>query len=655
MARAAAAGSVRTARDGLDHEAPPTALGPCDRPTSCDQPTSCDRPQLVVTLMCLVVGLVFASGTVLFTSLPDIAQELGATQTDAQWLANAYPLVIAALLMPAGALIDRGGRKRGCIFGLLLIAFFFFAASEAQTATSAIWLLAAAGLGGAFAFPATLATITAVLPKERRGTAVGIWSASMLAGGAVGAAGGGLLTEVASRQWVLASPAIIAVLLLPPTLIYVPESREEERRPLDIDGAVLSALGVGLLVLGLTYAPERGFGDPLTLSMFAGLLFLLLFVRWSLVSPYPLLDVRLLTEGRFGMGSFVNVLTWFLAYGAFFLAVQYRSYTLDYGPLTTGASLFPLMILTIPLGAVGPRLARRYGARLIMVIGMVMLSGGSLLIAWAATTETFWWVALAEMIAFGGLGLSGGPAAEAVVDGLPPSKQGVASAVNDTTRELGVALGVAFMGSLYNFAYRSQVDSNSTALPEEALEATRDSAAAGLQVAAGLPGQVAVEQTDVIRSAAASGLTLAMLVAAGILALSAVVVWRCHPDDRPAVSDQAIRSKREMRARIAHLEQELQRALTSHSPPEHDAAPARTPQERASARSQPPVHHRSGGMPPGRSSGSTRGPATQGTVPSASRRGSPRSGTGPRPTAKRSARQASDSARKGRATVDDAT
>jgi MFS family permease len=237
-------------------------------------------------------------------------------------------------------------------------------------------------------------------------------------------------------------------------------------------------------------------------------------------------------QPRFGMGSFVNVMSWFMAYGSFFLGVQYRVFTLGYGPLRAGVSLVSMMG-AVPMGAVGPPLARRYGARIVMAGGLAMMSAGTVAMAFAVTTQTYHWVALAEIATFGGLGLIGGPATEAIVDGLPASHQGVASAVNDTTRELGVAVGVAMMGSLFNLAYRHQIGGNPLGVPPAILEATRESAAAGVQLAASLPVNIAGAQLEHVQSAVASGYAFALAVAAAVMAFAALVVWRIHPADRP--------------------------------------------------------------------------------------------------------------------------
>jgi hypothetical protein len=159
------------------------------------------------------------------------------------------------------------------------------------------------------------------------------------------------------------------------------------------------------------------------------------------------------------------------------------------------------------------------------------MAGGSAGIGLDATTHGYWLVALSEVVAFGGVGLVGGPATEAIVDALPTGHQGVASAVNDTTREMGVAIGVALMGSMFNLAYRARVDDNPLRLPNTALRATRDSPGAGLHLATGLPGTAARTQATLVRDAVSTGLSLAMLTAAVILALGAATVLVLHPKD----------------------------------------------------------------------------------------------------------------------------
>ena len=503
------------------------------------QTVPCRAPRVAVAIMCLTVGLVYGSGTVLFSALSTVAEELNASQTQLQWITGAYPLVIAALLLPGGAFVDRVGRKVGAVLGLSITSMFFLLASQTTDPSLVILCMGLAGIGGAIAFPATLATITAILPPERRGPAVGLWSVSLLMGGIIGTTVGGVMSEYLDWQWLLIVPAAIGFLLALPAVVFVPESRDPAHSHFDLRGAVLAALAVGLFVYGMTEAPTKGWLHPLTQTALIGVAFGVVFVWTQLVARQPMLEVRLFLDGRFGSGSLVNLLSWFLAYGYFFTAVQYRAYTLGYDPLMVGVSFGPAAVLAVPLALAGPRLASRYGARPVMVGGLGMLAGGAIAVAWGANAEVYWPVVTAEGVMMGGLALLGGPATESIIDALPPAKHGVASAVNDITRQLGVALGVAMLGSLFNAAYRAHIAADSSGLPDDLVGKSQDSAADGLDLADSLVGDLASAQTAVVEHAVAIGFMVAMIAAALVVIVAAVAVWRWCPADAGKVPVQA--------------------------------------------------------------------------------------------------------------------
>ncbi len=528
------------------------------------QPTTSVRsPRAAVVVMCLTVGLVYGAGTILFTALEKVAEELDANQTELQWISGTYPLVIAALLLPGGAFVDRVGRKVGAILGLTTIAGFFAAASQWTDPRMVILCMALAGIGGAMAFPATLATITAVIPADRRGPAVGIWSISLYMGGIIGTSVGGFISEYLAWPWLFLVPALCALALLPAVLICVPESRDVQHKEFDARGSTLAFLAVGLFVFGMTEAPSKGWTHPLTLTAVVGVGFLVLFVRSQLRAQHPILDVRLFRDGLFGSGSLLNLATWFLTYGFFFTAVQYRAFTLGLDPVLLGLSFGLAGPVAVPLAILGPRWARRFGVRPVLVAGAVTMAAGALCVSAAATTNSFWLVALSEALMFGGLALSGGPATEAIIEALPPAKHGVASAVNDITRQLGVALGVAMLGSLFNIAYRQQIGAQSADIDAHAIAGTKDSAAAGLALIPSLPDETQVEQTRVIEDAVASGFSAAMAAAAAVMAICAVLVWRrCPkgvgrtaptPEPEPGATDMTERLV-SLQARCAELE-----------------------------------------------------------------------------------------------------
>lgn len=487
----------------------------------------CRSPKIAVAVMCATVAFVYGSGTILFSALSVVASELDASQTQLQWITGTYPLVIAALLLPGGAFVDRVGRKVGAVAGLAITSGCFLAATQTTDARLVIVCMGLAGIGGAMSFPATLATIAAVLPRERRGPAVALWTVSLFMGGMVGTSLGGVLSEYVSWQWLLVPAVIAGLAIIVPALIWVPESRDIDNAHVDLRGAVLSVLAVGLFVFGMTEAPTRGWTDPLTLTAVLGVAFAGLFVWSQLAASRPLLDVRLFKDGRFAAGSLFNLLSWFMVYGCFFIAVQYRAYTLGYGPLMAGLSFGPAA-LCIPLGMAGPRLARRYGSRPVMISGLLVLALGSAVIALTATSQEYWPVVIGELIAFCGLALAGGPATESIIDALPPAKHGVASAVNDITRQLGIALGVALLGSLFNLAYRADVTSGGGVTPD-ALEATKSSAVQGLDLAAGLPVGLREAQVSTIEHAVAWGYVIAMCALAVTMLVGAYAVWRLCP------------------------------------------------------------------------------------------------------------------------------
>jgi MFS family permease len=481
--------------------------------------------------MCLTVGLVYGAGTILFTALAKVAETLDANQTELQWVSGTYPLVIAALLLPGGAFVDRVGRRVGAILGLSMIVGFFTAASQTTDPRLVILCMALAGIGGAMAFPATLATITAVLPADRRGPAVGIWSISLYMGGIVGTSVGGMISQWLAWPWLFLVPALVALALLPAVLAYVPESRDVSHNHFDRLGATLAFLAVGFFVFGMTEAPSKGWTHPLTLTALVGVGFLVMFVRSQLLAEHPILDVQLFADGRFGTGSILNLATWFLTYGFFFTAVQYRAFTLGLDPVLLGVSFGFAGPAAVPLAIFGPRWARRYGVRPVLTAGAVVMAIGAAGVGWAATTHSLWPVAACEAFLFAGLALSGGPATESIIEALPPAKHGVASAVNDITRQLGVALGVAMLGSLFNVAYRQQIGAHSGDIGTDAVEDIKNSAAAGLALVPSLPEGTQADETRVIENAVSTGFSTAMLAAAVVMTLCAVVVWRRCPRD----------------------------------------------------------------------------------------------------------------------------
>jgi EmrB/QacA subfamily drug resistance transporter len=475
--------------------------------------------------MCAAVVLIIGAVAGLNTVVPTIGRELGATQSQLTWVVDAFALALAALLLPMGALGDRYGRKRLMLIGFVILAGGSMAGAVVGSVDALIVTRAVAGVGAAMVFPGTLSTLTAAVPRQRRGQAIGLWTASASLGGTVGTLAAGLLVQVWWFGSVFVALGVSALVVGALTLIFAPESSDPSHAHLDPGGSLLAALGIGGVVLAVIEGPVSGWTSRSTVAAGAvGAIGLVGFVFWELRTDRPLLDVRLFTRPAFAWGTVSLFVQFLVVFGFFFTAAQFLGFVSDYGPLGIALALLPVGVLLPVLAARAPGWAARRGRGLVGAGGLLLMAVGAAVFA-TVGTESHYWVFAAALIVFGaGMGLAGPPATEAVIDALPAEKQGVASAVNDLARELGGAVGIAVLGTVLSSAYRASMDANITAVPAGTLEAVRDSAGAGLSVAAAQGNEVLAEA---VRTALSHGFTMAMLVAAGCLVVTAVLVaWR---------------------------------------------------------------------------------------------------------------------------------
>ena len=470
------------------------------------------RQNAVLAVMCLAVVVVIANVSSLNVAVPAIGRSLGAEQSQLQWVVDAFALLLAAFLLPAGAIGDRFSRKGTLVSGFFLMTLASVWSAKAGGATELIVARGAAGIGAAFVFPSTLSTLTAIMPDHKRGRAVAMWTACAATGGIVGIIGAGAVLQNADWRWIFwGNAGLCGVFLLLAAVVAV-DTKDPAHAHLDPLGTVASVVGIGGVVLAITEGPVRGWTSPLTLmGAAAGALGIVLFMVWELRARRPLLDVRLFKQPLFGTAALSIFLLFLATFGAFFLCVQYVAYTFGYGPLDSGLALLPIGVTLMPSSFFGVALARRLGTYGVEALGMLVCGVGLLLLARLGEHDTFWSFA-PPLMAFGlGVGLCQGPATEAIVAALPAAKQGVASAVNDSARELGGALGIAVIGSLFNVGYRSAVKS-AVGLPAELFDQVRNSPATGLQAARGSPEVIAV-----VRHSFVHGWRLSLAVAAGIV------------------------------------------------------------------------------------------------------------------------------------------
>jgi EmrB/QacA subfamily drug resistance transporter len=481
---------------------------------SADQAGAGSRRVLAVTLIALAT--VVSAVASLNVAIPSIARDTHAGQTQLSWMVDAYALVFAALLLPAGALGDRYGRRRALIAGLVI---FGGASISAMCSADPNWLIAMRallGIGAALVMPATLSTVTSTFPEAQRAKAVGTWAGVAGASAILGLLASGLVLEQWSWRSVFAVNIVLAVIALIGTLRFIPESADPDAPAIDWAGAALAVVGLGSLVYSIIEAPTEGWAAARTLGgLAAGLAVLGLFVLWELRVREPLFDPRLFRHRGFAAGTLTITLQFFAFFGFLFLVLQYLQLVLGNSPLVAALSLIPMALGMMPSARViAPKVAARVGAARTSALGLVIAGAA---FVWLSTLDagSSYWLLLVGLVPLGmGAGLAMTPATAAITDALPKEKQGVGSAMNDLARELGGALGIAVLGSLLQSTYRSHLDVSG--LPAPAADHARSS----LALATRLGPQVARSA----ESAFIDGMQYALLGGAGAVIVAAVGV-----------------------------------------------------------------------------------------------------------------------------------
>ena len=420
------------------------------RPSSTPLDLTAGRRRAVLVTMCFALALVVSAVASLNVALPSLARDLGATETELQWLVDAYALLFAGLLLPVGALGDRFGRRGVLIAGLVIFGGAYAAGAMLSSPEALIAMRALAGVGAALIMPVTLSVITTTFQAEERARAVAVWAGVAGAGAMVGLLLSGALLELASWPWVFAASAVWALLALAGTLAFVPATRDEERPALDPVGAGLSAAGLSALVFGIIEGPVRGWDDGVVLLALAGgVAGLVAFVLWELRAERPMLDPRLFALRGFSAGSLSITLQFFALFGFLFAILQFVQTVLGYSPLEAAAAMLPMGIMVVALSrGVAPRLAERIGLRAVTALGLSTMGAGLAVCSTLGAGAGYEHLLAGLLVTGAGAGLATAPATTAIVSSLPGNKQGVASAVNDTARELGGALGIAVVGSV---------------------------------------------------------------------------------------------------------------------------------------------------------------------------------------------------------------
>jgi MFS transporter, DHA2 family, multidrug resistance protein len=492
----------------------------------------------VLSLSLLIIGL---DNTILNVALPSLQEEFGASTSTLQWIVDSYLLVFAGLLLTMGTLGDRFGRKLALQAGLALFGLASLAVLFVDSSGELIAVRAAMGAGAALIMPATLSIITNVFPREERSKAIGIWAAMAAVGIGLGPLTGGLLLEWFDWTSVFLVNVPVAALAFALAFVLVPESRDPTPGRFDFGGAALSIVMLGTLVYGIIEAPERGWTNTTILACFAASAALAAaFVRWELRVAEPMLKLAFFRNPRFSVASMGISLAFFSLFGAIFATTQYLQDARGYSPLEAGAAMVPLAFGLVIGARSSILIVARAGTTRLVAPALLGLSG---LLAvthlWTADMP-YWPLGLWFFATALCLGWIMAPATDSVMGAVPPEKSGVASAMNDVTRQVGGALGTAVIGSLISTLYAARMEDEVSVLSEPSAAAAEDSIGQANAVAATLPPSEGARLTDAAASAFTDALAIGFTVAAVSTLVAAFVVARWLPArHRPVEAETA--------------------------------------------------------------------------------------------------------------------
>lgn len=491
-----------------------------------------DRRWITLGVLCLSLLIIVMDNTILNVAIPSLIRDLDASNSEIQWIVDSYVLVFAGLLLTTGSLSDRFGRKGALQLGIVLFGLGSMAAALSNSATQLIFTRAFMGIGGALIMPSTLSILINVFrdPTER-GRAIAMWAGFSGIGVAIGPMTGGFLLEHFSWHSVFWINIPIGLTALVLGMFFVPTSRDERARRLDPVGALLSIIGLASLLFGIIEGPARGWSDRSVVGGFVlGAAALGVFIAWEFHAEHPMLDMTVFRNPRFTAASLTITLVFFALFGSLFLMTQYWQLVHGYSPLEAGVRLLPhaaTMMIVAPLSA---RVVERAGTKRVVVGGLALIIVGLLLLSTIAPDTPYVVVISFFVVMAAGMGMTMAPATESVMGALPRSQAGVGSAINDTTRQVGGALGVAIIGSIVSSIYASRVGDAAASLGlDGASTAAAESSLGGAQRVAAELGGAASTLVDAANQAFVDALSIGLRISAAIIFGAVIVAWRYLP------------------------------------------------------------------------------------------------------------------------------
>ena len=483
-----------------------------------------------LSLSLVIIGM---DNTVLNVAIPTLQREFDAGASTLQWMVDSYILVFAGLLLTMGSLGDRHGRAMMLRLGLVVFSAAAFSAIFAESAGHVIAARAGMGVGGAMIMPSTLSIITDVFDGPERAKAIAIWAAVGGIGVGLGPLVGGSLIEAFSWEavFLINVPFTLAALALGVRL--VPESKDAVPRRLDVPGAVLSTASVAILVFAIIEAPELGWTAPLVIGGFAASAVLAVaFAVYELRTPNPLFDFRFLRRFRFSAGAAALGCAFFALFGMAFGMTQYLQFVKGFSPLEAGMAMLPIAAGVAIGSRAGERLNERIGTKRTVALGLLMLAGALSVINVYDVDTPYAVIGTVILSIATSMGLIMAPSTNAVMGAVPRADAGVGSAMNDVVRQVGGALGVAVIGSIFASLYSSNISDTLdgiAGLPPGQVAAAGDSVGAAVRIAGALDGPAGAALDLAARAAFADALGYAILAGSGIAVVGALLVAKFMP------------------------------------------------------------------------------------------------------------------------------
>ncbi len=496
-----------------------------------------------LAVLCLSLVLITLDNTVLNVALPTLVRDLHATTSQLQWIVDGYQLVFAGLLFSAGSMADRFGRKGTLQLGLLIFGVGTLASAFAGSAGLLIVTRSFMGIGGAMIMPSTLSILGTIFPDpSERTKAIAVWAAMASIGIAAGPVIGGVLLAHFSWGSIFLVNVPIVLLALVASGLLLPKSKDPSPGRPDPIGALLSVATLMSLVYAVIEGPDHGWASAQILGTgIGGLVLLGVFIAWETRSTHPMLDLKLFRDRRFSIGASTLTLLYFSALGTYFLYTQHLQFVLGYSPLRAGVYTVPFAVVLVTVSLQTPRALARWGTGKVAGMGM-MIAGVAALVRATANAHTGYPLLLVSLVVVGvGVGLTIAPSTASIMSSLPPHRAGVGSAINDASRQVGAAAGVAVLGSVWSSAYYSYLSKAPLAgVPASAVAASRSSVGAAFAAARNLPAAAGSNLVEAAKAAFVHGSNVANVAAAlvavggAVTAVSLLRTRRTVPAAEPA-------------------------------------------------------------------------------------------------------------------------